>query len=126
MALWHGRSAKKISGGRYRPQRKKRRTEIGREAADTTIGSRTAKTLRVTGGASKVSLRAALEANVVNPKTGECKKAKILTVVENAANPHFVRRNIITRGAIINTELGKAKVTSRPGQDGSVNAVLVE
>jgi small subunit ribosomal protein S8e len=46
--------------------------------------------------------------------------------VENPANPHYVRRNIITKGAVIKTELGNAKVTSRPGQDGVVNAALIE
>ena len=35
-------------------------------------------------------------------------------------------RGIITKGALIETELGKAIVTSRPGQDGVVNALLVE
>ncbi len=126
MALWQGRSTRKITGGRYHHQRKKRKTEIGRERTETTVGARLAKTLRVTGGSTKLRLLAAESANVVNPRTGECKKAKILGVVENAANLHFVRRNIITKGAIINTELGKAKVTSRPGQEGSVNAVLLE
>lgn len=65
-------------------------------------------------------------ANVVDPKTGHAKKVKILTVIENPADPHFVRRNVLTRGAVIDTELGKARVTSRPGQSGTVDAVLVE
>ena len=37
-----------------------------------------------------------------------------------------VRRNILTKGAIIETDAGKAKITNRPGQEGTVNAVLVE
>ena len=64
-------------------------------------------------------------ANVVDPKTQKSKKVKILTVVENSANPFYVRRNIINRGAIIETEIGKAKVTSRPGQHGLINAILL-
>ena len=51
---------------------------------------------------------------------------KLLNVIENSANPNYVRRNIITKGAIVETELGHAKVTSRPGQDGVVNGVIVE
>ncbi|MEM5772914.1 MAG: 30S ribosomal protein S8e, partial [Candidatus Aenigmatarchaeota archaeon] len=65
-------------------------------------------------------------ANVIDPKTNSTKRVKILDVLENPANPHFVRRKIITKGTIINTELGKAKVTSRPSQHGLVNAVLIE
>jgi small subunit ribosomal protein S8e len=48
------------------------------------------------------------------------------TEVENPANKNYIRRNILTRGAVVMTELGKAKITSRPGQDGEVNAILVE
>ena len=65
-------------------------------------------------------------ANVTDPKTGTTKKAKILTVKENPSNPHFVTRNIVTKSATVDTDLGLARVTSRPGQDGVVNAVLVQ
>ena len=44
---------------------------------------------------------------------------------ENTSNPHYVTRNIMTRGAVVQTEIGLAKITSRPGQDGVINAVLV-
>ena len=50
------------------------------------------------------------------PATGETKRAKIETVVENRADPNYMRRNILTRGAIIKTELGKARVVSCPGR----------
>ena len=63
---------------------------------------------------------------MIDSKTGKSSKVKIKSVVENPADMHFVRRNIITKGAIIETEKGKAKVTSRPSQDGIVNAVLIE
>ena len=48
------------------------------------------------------------------------------TVSENTADRHFVRHNIITKGAIVMTSKGKAKVTNRPGQEGIINAVLVK
>ena len=53
-------------------------------------------------------------------------KPEILTVLENSANTHFVRRNIVTKGAVVETEIGKVKITSRPGQKGIVNGVLIE
>ena len=52
--------------------------------------------------------------------------SKILKVVENRANPNYVRQNIITKGSVVETEKGNAKVTSRPGQHGIVNAVMLE
>ena len=64
--------------------------------------------------------------NLIDPKTNKSQKVKILNVVGNTANRYFVRRNIITKGCIVKTEKGEAKVTSRPGQEGTVNAVLIE
>ncbi|HJK02918.1 MAG TPA: 30S ribosomal protein S8e, partial [Methanocorpusculum sp.] len=65
-------------------------------------------------------------ANVSDKKTGKVQKVKINSVAENAANPNYVRRNLMTKGAIIATDLGKARIVSRPGQDGVINAVLLE
>ncbi len=126
MALWQGKSQRKPSGGRLRLARKKRRFEIGRDAEFTYLGDTRAETFRVSGGTTKAKMLKASYANVVDPATKKIQKTKILTVKENAANPNYVQRNIINRGAIIQTELGLAKVTSRPGQDGAVNAVLVK
>jgi small subunit ribosomal protein S8e len=65
-------------------------------------------------------------ANVTDPKTGKTERLKITQVLENPANVDLDRRGIITKGAIIETEKGKAKVTSRPGQSGVIDAVTVE
>ena len=65
------------------------------------------------------------KANVIGAD-GKGKVVKILSVKENSANIHFVRMNVITKGAIIETEAGLAKVTSRPGQDGIINAKLIK
>ena len=62
----------------------------------------------------------------VENNISKIKKLKILNVIENPANPHLVRQNIITKGCIIETEMGKARITSRPGQSGVLNAVLIE
>ena len=56
----------------------------------------------------------------------EPKRSKVISVVENISDPNFVRRNIITKGAIVETDAGYARITSRPGQVGILNAVLVE
>ncbi len=125
MALWQGRSERKTTGGRLKAWRKKRKHEMGREQTETLIGTERNKKIRTRGGHAKRRVLVAETANVLDPKANKITKAKILGVEENKANPHFVRRNILTRGAIVRTEAGRAKVTSRPGQDGVVNAVLI-
>ncbi len=126
MAIWQGRSLKKPSGGIIRLPRKKRKYELGREPVFTHVAPIRKKIIRVRGGNYKVKLLRSDEINVYNPKTGKAQKAKIKGVVENPANPHFAQRNIITKGAIVDTDLGKVKVTSRPGQHGVLNGVLLE
>lgn len=126
MPLWHGPSKRAPSGGRRVRHRKKRLREIGRETSPTRIDEDERVKARVHGGGEKVRAVSVEEANVTDPETGETGPAEIETVVENPANPHFVRRNFITKGAVVETEAGRARVTSRPGQDGTVNAVLVE
>ncbi len=125
MALWQGRSRRKPTGGLYRPARKKRKFEIGREQQYAFLGTEKLKLYRTRGRSQKVRMLKAEFANVIDPKSGKTTKEKIVTVKENPSNPHFVTRNIITRGAVIQTGAGLAKVTSRPGQDGVINAVLV-
>jgi len=124
--LWQGKSVRKATGGRYHASRGKKRFEIGRSPAETIIGITRVKTIRVTGGNTKVRALRCEFANVSNKKTGKVQKVKINTVAENAANPNYVRRNLMTKGAIITTELGKAQIVSRPGQDGVINAILIE
>ena len=126
MAIWQGRSKRKPTGGRLTLSRKKRRYEIGKEPVFTLVGSEKRSVSRVRGANTKVRLLKAQFANVVDPATNKTQKAKIITVKESPANPNYVPRNIITKGAVIQTELGPAKVTSRPGQDGSINAILVK
>ena len=124
MTTWHLKSRRKPSGGLLKPNRKKKRRDRGRDYIPTKLGERKAKKKRARGGNEKLILLSDMYANVSIGK--ETKKAKILNVISNPANPYLARQNIITKGCIIETELGKARVTSRPGQHGIVNAVLIE
>ena len=126
MALVHSRSQKKQSGSRYISFRRKRVYEMGSLPANTKVGKQVTRPFRAKAGIKKIRLLSAETANLFDPKTKKYQKAKIKTVLESEANRHFVRRNIITKGAIIETEAGKAKVTSRPGQQGIINAVLIQ
>ncbi len=126
MALWQGKSRRKSSGGRLRRSRKKRKFEIGREQQYASTGEHRVKLYKTRGHNQKVRLLRAEWANVLDPKKKTTKRTRILTVKSNPANPHFVQRNIITKGATVETEIGTARVTSRPGQHGVVNAILTE
>ncbi len=125
MALWQGTSRRKPTGGRLVPRQGKRKFEIGREKQYTKLGKQSLKLYRTCGGNVKVGMLAAEFANVVDKKTGKVSKVKITNVKTNPADPNFVQRNIMNKGATIMTELGEAVITSRPGQDGTVNAVLI-
>lgn len=121
---YQGKSARKRTGGRLRHFRKKRKHELGREPAETELADPRIRVIDSRGGVVKVR---ALSTNTATVAVdGDTVLAEIEDVTENPANPNYVRRNIITKGAVIETSEGKAKVTSRPGQTGQVNAVLIE
>jgi len=125
LSAWHGdQHKKKASGGRKRLYRMKRRFERGSFPAETTLGKPKEKISRRHGGNLKVRLLSVNYANVSDP-SGKAKKVEILRVVRNPANVDYDRRGVITKGTIIETPLGNARVTSRPGQNGIVNAILV-
>jgi small subunit ribosomal protein S8e len=119
-----GRSPRKRTGGRLRPNHKKKKHELGDEPTETQVGDLKLKVVDARGDVEKVR---AITTDRASVSTGdEVVAAEIENVAENQANPNYARRNIITRGAIIETSEGRARVTSRPGQDGQVNAVAVE
>ncbi|HXW67781.1 MAG TPA: 30S ribosomal protein S8e [Thermoplasmata archaeon] len=125
MGIWQGRSRRKRTGGRLRPIRKKRRFEISRELQHATIGPGTVKPYRIRGANSKLRILTTQTINVYDPATKSMRPAKVITVRENPANPNFVQRNIITRGAILETDVGLVRVRSRPGQDGVLNGIRI-
>ncbi|MHA1596474.1 MAG: 30S ribosomal protein S8e [Candidatus Asgardarchaeia archaeon] len=126
MSVWHGKSKRKPSGGRYKQFRKKRKYEMGRFPVETKLGPMRVKVIRTKGGNFKVKLVQCDFANVTDKEKNQTKKVKIISVKYNPSNIDYNRRKIITKGTIITTEIGDAIVTSRPGQDGIINAVLLK
>ncbi len=125
MSVWHGNlHKKKASGGRKRPHRKKREFEQGSFPTETVLGETKRKVERKKGRNIKVRLLLGKFACVTDPKSGKTEKVEIKSVIENPANADYDRRGVITKGAIIETSKGNARVTSRPGQHGVINAVL--
>lgn len=127
MSVWHSdMRKKKPSGGRRRAYRKKRNFELGRFPAETALGELKRKTQKARGGTLKLKALSIKQACVTDQKTGKTKKVEITRVAKNPANIDYNRRGVITKGAIVETSLGPARITSRPGQHGILNAVLIK
>lgn len=118
-------TGRKTSGGKYkRNRRKKKLYEKPGQARVVKLGEKKAKKIRGRGGKKKVVLLTDKTVNIIIK--GKAKKAKIKTVLETPSNRFLARQNILTKGAVIETDLGKAKITNRPSQEGMVQAKLVE
>src|SRR5438445_1297826 len=126
MSIWHGEKGRKPTGGKIKPFRKKRKFELGSFPILPKIGKDLRKVHRGKGGTEKIKSHSIESVNVFDPTLKKTKKVKILGILENPANPHFVRRGIITKGTIIRTEMRRVKITSRPSQSGHVNGIVVK
>ena len=115
----------KITGGRRVPLRIRRKYETDRYPNEAINGAQVTITRRVRGSNNKVALKSI---DFVNLATGNAKvvKSKIIKVLDNSTNNDYKRRGIISKGAILETQEGKCKVVSKPGQNGIVNAVLLK
>ena len=125
MARSQARSRRKYTGKKYKHFHKKRKRELERPAIETKIGQEKKKHQRTMGGNYKLKIFSSTFINVTDPATNITKKLKILKFESNPASKDFNRRHILTKGAIIETELGKAKIVSRPGQHGVLNGILI-
>ncbi|MCA9477925.1 MAG: 30S ribosomal protein S8e [Nanoarchaeota archaeon] len=125
MAILQLRSRRKNTGGRYIRPLVKRLSRLGGLPVFTKLGETKSKTLRVIGGNDKDKLLAVNKANLYDPTSKKHQVVAIKNIVENPANRHYVRRNILTKGSIVETEKGRARITSRPGQSAFVNATLL-
>ncbi len=125
MARSQARSKRKFTGKKYKHFKKKRKRELERPTIDTTIGEEKKKKQRVMGGNTKLKLFSSQYINVTDPNTNKTSRVRILDFERNDASKALNRRHILTKGAVVETELGNAKITSRPGQTGQLNGVLV-
>ena len=117
---------RKITGGKYKKFRKSRKYALPGIIRKVKLRERKSKIIRGIGGNKRIVLLSENYANVFNPETKKSKKVKIKNVVETPSDRFLARQNILIKSAIIDTELGKARITNRPSQEGSVNAVLIK
>lgn len=125
MAEAHERSRRKSTGGLYKRNRKRKKRNLKGKFSATTKGDKNTRKRHSRGNTDKKSLTS-IEYVSVSDFDGETVKADIEDVLENPANPDFVRRGVITKGTVVQTSEGKVEITSRPGQDGSLNGKLIE
>ena len=114
----------KITGGRRRPLRSRKKHETNRFPNEALVGEQITVTRKVRGKNVKTAIKTIDTVNLIIDL--KAKKVKILKVLENATNNDYQRRGIISKGAILETAEGKCRVMSRPGQHGIVNAVLIK
>jgi len=117
------KQGRKISGGKYKKQRKKKLYESKGIARVVKLGENKSKHIRVLGGNLKFVSLSANTANIM--VKGKAKTAKIKNVLETPSNRFLARQNILVKGAVIDTDLGKARITNRPSQEGFVQAILL-
>lgn len=120
------RKGRSISGSRYKKQRKKKFYEKSNQPRIVKLGPVKKKKIRIRGGKTKIVLLSTNEVNIIDQKTKKTQKTKIKNVLETPSNKFLARQNILLKGAIIETEAGNAKITNRPSQEGSVQAIAVE
>ena len=126
MVIIQSKSKRKPSGARYKSKIiKKRQHLIGRIPSMTKIGPVKKQYIRARGDSRKLRLLLSDKVNLYDPKAKLYSVETIKTVVDSPADKNYVRRNIMTKGTVIDTSKGKARVTNRPGQDGIINAVLI-
>jgi len=114
----------KVTGGRRHPLRSRRKYEMDRFPNEALIGEQITITRKVRGKNVKTAIKTIDSVNLAIDS--KIKRVKINKVLENATNNDYKRRGIISKGAILETEEGKCRVVSRPGQHGTVNAILVK
>lgn len=118
------KTGRKISGGRYTQSRKKKLYERPGQARIVKLGEDKRKVQRTKGGNEKIIL---LRAKSINVQTKDKKiKTQIKNVIETPSNKFLARQDILTKGAIVQTELGKVRITNRPSQEGVINGILIE
>jgi len=126
------RHKRRLTGGKQKPYRKKRKYELGRPPTLTKLGPKKISLVRVRGGAEK---RRALRLDAGNFSWGSeavTKKTRILGVVYNASNNELVRTNTLVKSAVIQIDatpfrqwyeqhygvaVGKKKKVAKEGED---------
>lgn len=111
---------RKVTGGIWRKSRKKKKRERVRQVRYIRLEKEKRKEIRTRGGNLKIVLLSSNKANVLDKKTGKIKEAWIKKILKSQV------KDALVKGAIIETELGNAKITNKPSREGHIDAILIE
>lgn len=117
------RLGKKPSGGKYTKSRKKKKHELPGQKIVVKLGEKEKRKSKKTRGGNKKTIM--LQGKFINIKN-KSKKLEIKNVVETPSNRFLARQNVLTKGTIVETPEGKARITNRPSQEGVINGTLLE
>ncbi|TPX44481.1 hypothetical protein SeMB42_g02533 [Synchytrium endobioticum] len=96
---------KRAATGAKRAQiRKKRKFELGRQAANTKIGAKRIHVVRVRGGSLKYRALRLESGNFSWASEGVARKTRIINVAYNASNNELVRTNTLVKGCIVQVD----------------------
>ncbi len=118
------KKGRKISGGKYHKPRKKKSYEMPGQKRLVRLGEVKRKSVRTMGGNKKTFLFNTKFVTIGNK--GKARRLEIKNVVETPSNRFLARQNVITKGTIVETEVGKVRITNRPGQEGTISGVRIE
>ncbi len=114
---------RKVTGGKRIAYRGRKKMERKSQPRVAKIGKSEVLTRRARGGNI---IHYVISAEKISISTNEgTKNVKLLSLASNPSNRDYERRGIITRGAIVMTEAGRAKVTSKPSKNGTLSGVLL-
>ena len=100
---------RKVSGGKTKIVRKRRKHELGRLPANTKLGARRVTSVRVRGGHHKVRALRLDTANFSWPSEAISQRARILDVVYNATSNELVRTKTLVKNAIVTIDAAPFK-----------------
>ncbi|HJS65127.1 MAG TPA: 30S ribosomal protein S8e [Nitrososphaeraceae archaeon] len=119
-------SGRKYTGGRLNASRTRKKYEIDRYPNEPVVGPETTITRRVRGNNQKTAIKSIDFINVNDKENKKTVKTKIIRALKNSANKDYERRGVLSKGAVVETELGSVRIVSRPGQNGTMNGILVK
>ena len=125
MGIFQGPPRRTKTSKKLKPFRKKKKFQMGRLPTETELGERVVRVVNGRGNTSKHRLAREQYVNVSDEK-GTTQYLKILKVLENPSSVDYNRRGVITKGCIVKTEHGNARVTSKPGAHGVISAVFIK
>jgi len=104
---------KRLTGGKKKKWRKKRKYELGRQSSNTKIGTKRLSMVRVRGGNYKKRALFLESGNFSYLSLNITRKTKIISVVYNSTNNELVRTNTLVKGCIIQIESAPYKDISQ-------------